>query len=431
MARSRLPRDLLVLPILSVLVLALSVYLEAGDEPLRFARVYAGPLTDSFAGRVEVIEERGGVQRPVGGDPIRLEVTTPDAGYVRGLTTGPDGWADFLAPITEGTARLDVVVRDGAGLPLVAGQASLGLARWLAAASRREPVPARIVVAGHALSLRLTPPVLSVPFGGALSVGNPGKNPVFVRVAADGLELSSSPAFEIAPGASQRVSLQARGYSASVTFHVAAAFLQNLEDAGGAVEVGIPVVPGSLSLRAVSGGWEVLSPIERDDVYFAVAGPWGRGPGGRLSLGRRPDGTAVGYLAAAEIPARPDRYLVLSSAPDMRTPALVGLPLDGQRDTFDARDALLLDGGPRVRGAEVRRRSRVRWALGGYLAACGILCLILFGVHLGRAERKLAAELSQAGVSARAQDTSRLLPLLAVFSLFFAFSLAVLWIVAR
>jgi NADH:ubiquinone oxidoreductase subunit 3 (subunit A) len=109
----------------------------------------------------------------------------------------------------------------------------------------------------------------------------------------------------------------------------------------------------------------------------------------------------------------------------------VGIPLDGQGATFDASDLLVLDSLPRkVRAARAKER-RARFILGLYVFVAGLLTLGLFSFHLRRSEKTLSRELFEAGVTSRAKESSRLPLLFAIVSLFFAFSLAVLWIVAR
>jgi hypothetical protein len=128
---------------------------------------------------------------------------------------------------------------------------------------------------------------------------------------------------------------------------------------------------------------------------------------------------------------RGQRYVVLSSSPDGRTPGLVGLPLDGQVETFDARDAFLYDGEAPARARARKEQKRIRAVLGAYAGLSGLVCLLLFAAHLRQAARTLDADLKRVGLSSAARDSGLGLPLLALFSLFFAFSLAVLWIVAR
>jgi hypothetical protein len=175
----------------------------------------------------------------------------------------------------------------------------------------------------------------------------------------------------------------------------------------------------------------ILSPIQRARAYFAVVDARGRLGSGVVSLGPRPDGTSAGRLARGDLPAGTGRYLVLSSTPDGQSPALVGLPLDGQTDTFDARDLLLLDGRPAAHRAAQVRLGRVRWVLSAYAALGGALSLALFVWHIRRANERLRADLAEAGAPVDARDRSLFGPLSALCCLVFAFGLALTWILVR
>jgi hypothetical protein len=73
----------------------------------------------------------------------------------------------------------------------------------------------------------------------------------------------------------------------------------------------------------------------------------------------------------------------------------------------------------------------VRWTLGGYAALSSLCALVLFLAHVRRSDRLLSSRLREAGVESGAEERS-LFPLAsATLALFFAFSLGVLWIVAR
>lgn len=145
----------------------------------------------------------------------------------------------------------------------------------------------------------------------------------------------------------------------------------------------------------------------------------------------RADGTSAGRLARGALPLGTDRYLVLSSSADGQAPSLVGLPLDGQSSTFDARDLLLLDGRAAAVHAAKVRQARLRFVLFAYAALGATLSLILFVWHIRRANERLRLSLAEVGAPADARDRSFIGPLSALVSLLFAFGLALTWILVR
>jgi hypothetical protein len=193
----------------------------------------------------------------------------------------------------------------------------------------------------------------------------------------------------------------------------------------------LPVIPGSYSLRKQGGDLEILSPLVRGAVWYTFLTTSERLGGGRLALLPESDGTARATLRAENIPETEGLYVLLASEADGRSPSTVGFPLDGQARTFDAWDAYLLDGEPRAKQVAELHRRRVRWTLGGYAALVGLLTLVLFVLRVKQEEARLAKALAQAGASEGTADRGALPLVIAVLCLFFAFSLGVLWIVAR
>jgi hypothetical protein len=104
-------------------------------------------------------------------------------------------------------------------------------------------------------------------------------------------------------------------------------------------------------------------------------------------------------VAGVPTPPEPDRWLVLSGDPDGRSPSTVGWPWGNQATTFDAIDAMLLDGSRFGAEREEARKSRVRWVVGGYCAVAALLTSVLFVRRVRSSDRELALRLAGAGAA--------------------------------
>lgn len=424
---------LFALPLLMVAVLAVSVLVSASPRSIVWSRVYGGPTdAEVWHGRLQVQWEHAGVSQPSAGTSVHLRWVSSRGETSRTVTIGHDGWSEFSLPrpkTTEGEVPR-LVVSGPEDVVLAEGRPDVSTERFARAARRRGGD-----LAGHEegplkIQLRLSPPVLSVPFEAQLSVhpelpegGNPSAA-VNIHLAAEGLDFDNKE-LTIQPGESRTITVSPRQHVVTLR-----ADARGTEPPSSRFTP-LPVVPGSMGLSEHADHWVVSSPTGKKEAWYALVGPWGRGVGGRIALEPSKDGLSHGRLDRATLPERSNRYLLLSSAPDGRSPSTVGYPLDGQRATFDAWDAFVLDGGPPARRAEARRLAKVRWVLGGYAALCGFATLILFVRRVRLADLELEANLRRAGAGDRARESSAFPAAMAIFSLVFAFSLAVLWIVAR
>ena len=134
--------------------------------------------------------------------------------------------------------------------------------------------------------------------------------------------------------------------------------------------------------------------------------------GGRVTLAPDASGRSVARVPLPAL-APGQHYGVVSSEPDLRSSAAVGWPLepaagDEPEQTFDAVEALLLDGRPRALARDARRRARVRWVIGAFSATALAIELLLLVAFTRKSDRELDAHLAEAGVDAR--DASRLAP---------------------
>lgn len=425
---SRLPLGLVVLPLLTLLALAFSMLSDLSASRLVYARVWGGPPSGVLAVRVQVIEEESGLVRGVSAAPVTVEARALGATVVRDARTDAGGFADVTLPLGTGSAELELLVHRNlpSDPPLARGPLRDVRALWLAGATRAYGrVPAE--VERPLIAFRFDPPVWSVPFAADLIIElhptAPG--PVHLDVQAFGARVLSAPQFELLPGVPVRVRILPLEHGSTVSI--------GARSPHGRPErtLALPVRPGSLAMVPGPDALTILSPVPRERAYYAIVSETGRLGGGVVALGPRPDGTSAGRLARGDLPPGADRYLVLSSAPDGQAPALVGLPLDGQTSTFDARDVLLLDGRPALARAAQKQRQRVRWALSAYAALGATLSVVLFVWHIRRANERLRSDLAEAGAPALARDRSLFGLLCALLCLLFAFGLVLTWILLR
>ncbi len=454
MGKRRYPPELIVLPVGTVVVLGLGAFLAGASETIRYARVYGGPTDQTtWNGRVEVWEEEDDRAHVVPG--VELELVRSVA-YPKGvapatttlLTTGEDGVSDFALPDGSGIgARLVVRERGTLGV-LAEGEPQLARAAWEAAARRRGGGAPKTSTGEVQLGVEVVPPVLSVPFRGELRVS--ASPDVALTFELEGI----TPLGELPTHGSneQRVVIPFRTDQHAASVRVVGTTSEPGE--AGSAQAGAPraktgtwfsslaVVPGSFAFEQTDQGLLVRSPVERERVYFTFISaelrsrgsfrPRERRTGGSVKLIPAGDGTSRGSIPKERVEDLLFGHVVLASSVDGRSPATVGLPLDdGGRTTFDVVDGLWLDGAPRARMLAARDAMKRRWVLGGYGALGGVATIAAFLLRVRQASRETEKALQRAGAAPGVYRGDTLLGTLAVISLFFAFSLGVLWIVAR
>jgi hypothetical protein len=138
----------------------------------------------------------------------------------------------------------------------------------------------------------------------------------------------------------------------------------------------------------------VRSPIVREQVFFSVVSETGRLGGGRLQLKPDDRGGSWSRVSLARGAARP-LWAVVSSEPDMLSPATVGWPLDDQADakTFDVPDHLLLDGTTQGRDHNQQVYRRARWLAAAYAMGSLALVVLLLTRRVRAADARLAGHL--------------------------------------
>jgi hypothetical protein len=403
---------LYVLPVTTVAVVALALVTGGAARPVRVARIWGGPTTGAHlsvrAEVFDVIEERGAVHEAlVNGGQVVVQLHAPAFDAARSVALDPEGGAEVSFEPPEGARPLELTVVQ-AGAEIARGRVELEPARWAHAARRRG---GWAVTRAGALEVRVAPArgALAVPFDEELMVGVSGDGaPVAnLRIQASGTGARLSPR-DGSTDASGRAAFRIvpEEHAVSVTLE--------LVSAGGGVQTSfaLPVVPGAMRARRDGDTLLVEAPVPRDLAYFAVVTPRERLFGGRLTLAPDASGRSVARVPLPPLGAGP-HFAVVSSERDLRSAAAVGWPLEPAVDgepvrTFDAVEALLLDGRPRAMSHEARRRSRVRWVVGAFSAAALAVELLLLVAFTRRSDRELDAHLEGAGMNV--EEATRLAP---------------------
>jgi hypothetical protein len=445
MASSRGPILLYALPLVAVAVLGVSTMVQTGGEPVRSALVLGGPTDSSgpFRGRVQLKAESHGVPTSVASEWIVIEASESGHRVERKIRSDESGWAEFEIPL-KAPSKVRLRVTDQAGTVLAEGEPVLETARWALSAKRRGGKAPKHAEGPLSARIEIEKRVLAVPFEaqGAIAVWYNDK-PVSgarVQLRGAGVRLTSASLgvtdeqgrfpFSVHPEehvASLDVTVEQGTVEQGTVEHATAEHARRTLR----FDQRLPVVPGAYGFRREKDGITVLAPVPREEAWFTFVREDERLRGGRIILKETETGQWAGRIPEEEIPRREGMYLVLSSTADGRSPSTVGYPLHGQLETFDALDAYLLDGAPLAQLRAEKKRRRIRWALGGYVAVVGILTLVLFVARVRRADRELRSSLLRAGASQTTSERSPLPLLIAVVGLFFAFSAGVLWIVAR
>lgn len=430
MAPARGPLLLYVLPLLSVLVLGVSLFLGMEGARVRSALVLGGP-TDSggpFRGRLQVVEERQGMVEPLEGAPVLFRAEQGAQIVERRLVTDPTGWVEFELPLRE-RSPFEISVFDEMGNTLARGQPTLEVARWRRAARVRRGELGPHESGAFRANVTIERGVLAVPFEGrgAVTVLENGKPAASVPIQ---LTVSGASFLSNSRGVTDQYGKFP--FVVAPSEHVSALRVVVFEgESKWEFEQMLPVVPGAYGLFNHPAGLVVKAPVPREEAWFTFVTESERLSGGRLELREDERGVFSGLILVPSIPQVDDLYIVLASSADGRSPSTVGYPLDGQRQTLDIWDGYLLDGGPAAKSRAELKRRKVRFTLGAYAGLSGLLTLVLFVHRVRRADRILMARLERVGATSEARDKSQAPLLIAVLGLFFAFSAGVLWIVAR
>jgi hypothetical protein len=402
---------LTVVPPVSVVLAGVALFVAGAPRPFQFARVLGGP-TDGigpWTGRVQLLERDGDVDEPAPHENLRVEWTHAGHSTTLVAQTDDEGWAEVRLERPQGATKLELSVFGGALDTLVVrGAPELSAERWARAARRRSGVLEPRVQGDTKLSVRVMDAVLAVPFAGKLSVdasraGEPLAG-LALEPSAEGLDVVSPKS--IVTDAHGHVELVVRPREHVVALGLAA------RTEGEALRwyAHLPVVAGALHGEVQDGRLVIRAPVAKDAAWFALVSERERIAGGRVGLTASAGGMASGSVDLRALglptPPRDDLWLVLSSDPDGRSPSTVGYPWGKQATTFDAVEALLLDGSRFGEEREEARRRRVRWVVGGYSLAAFALTLFLFVTRVKRANSQLFEQLA-GGEASTAVPSSR------------------------
>lgn len=419
-----------VIPVMAVAVIGGSLLVTSKSSELRFARVLGGPTDSSlgFSGRLQVLQGSRGTVAPEASTRVRISATQGSLESVREVVTDEEGWAEFSLSRKVGEP-LKLLVEAANGQELARGAPQLPKKRWAETARSRGGRMRRVEVDGLGGRISVPRGVFSVPFSDEVLVhverGRRGVQGAKVRLAGDSAVVEGKNTCETDAAGVCRFTVRPEHHTSIVIAHV------SMDETELKWEQLLPIVPGALSISVGDKDITVRSPIERDHAWFTWLSKEGRQGGGRLALKKDGRGGAVGMLPRNDFSRLDGTYLLVSGDADGRSPATVGYPIQSTGQTMDALDGYLLDGAPVARARLARRATKLRWILGGYTGLSFLLTLVLFVGRIRRDNAELAQGLTRVGAKKGTQDERPLPLLIAALSLFFAFSAAVVWIVAR
>ena len=403
---------LYVLPVATVAVVALALVTGGAARPFRVARVWGGPTSEERVDvRVEVLdvlEERGAVhEAPVSAGTVSVQLSAPGFDAVRTALLDAEGGAEVAFEPPK-TARPLAILVTQAGAELARGGISLAAAPWARAARRRGGF-AEAQAGDFVVRVAPARGALAVPFQEQLLVevsraGAPAAN---VRVHASGTGARLTPS-------ELRTAVEGRATFAIAPDEHAVTVVLDLGEPGASVQASfaLPIVPGALRARREGQTLVIESPVPREVAYFALVTESERLFGGRVTLKADARGETTARVSIPDV-AKAAQYAVVASERDLRSSAAVGWPLASATDgepalTFDAVEALLVDGRPRAMLRDAGRRSRVRWVVGAFCAASLAIELLMLIAFTRKSDRALDAHLEGAGVNA--EEATRLAP---------------------
>jgi hypothetical protein len=400
---------LLALPVLTVAVVALALLTAAAPRPFRAARIWGGPTDGArLSLRVEVVDviESSGevVERPLPDGKAVLLIRAGRFEAARPLTLDAEGAAEVALDVPETKEPLVASVVQGEN-PIALGRIGLEGARWAKAAKRRGGFIDGHGSGGHEVRVAPERGAFAVPFEEGLVVevsraGNAVAGASLV-VEATGGRVVPREARTDAHGRA-RFSLTPEEHALGLNVVVSEG------DVRTEASFGLPIVPGALRARLLGGALVVESPVPRDVAYYALVTEGVRLAGGRITFEAN-GATDISARVPLPVLPLPPSHAVVSSERDLRSAAAVGWPLGVPPDgtpatTFDAVDALLLDGRTLGAARENSRRGRVRWATVAFCAVAVLLELALLFRHTRERDRQLDEHLAREGIAAEQAD---------------------------
>lgn len=390
---------LLSLPVVTVAVVGLAVFVVGAPRSYRGARLWGGPSVGqaNLSARLLAVERLYDVERGLANVPVDVEARA--GGQLLGKlqkNTDAEGFLEVQLPLTESAPpdlELHVTSR---GERLAQGQVALTRVRWLEGVRRRGGWIASI--AGGALRIRVQPGrgVFAVPFS----------DPVVIEVStpegpAVGARLSVRAEGASEPSTERSLTTDSAGLAELILTpreHVMALAVEaTLGELRAKWYSTLPVVPGALHARREGAELVIEAPVPKEAAFYSIVNERGRHAGGRVPLSDDGRGGAMARVAwprAVETPA----WAVVASEPDMNTVAAVGWPIDATAPerSFDAREELWLDGLPQAYATSLERPRRARLLAGAFAGLALALAVVLFTGRVRAADRNLATHLSEA-----------------------------------
>lgn len=389
---------LLSLPVITVAVVGLAVFVIGAPQSYRGARLWGGPSVGqaSLSARLLAVERLYDVERALTDVPIDVEARA--AGGLLGRFHGKTDGAGFLevqlplAAAAPTDLELRVVLR---GERLAQGRVALTRAQWLAGVRRRGGWVASS--GGGGLRIRVQPGrgVFAVPF----------PDPVSIEVTtpegpAAGARLSVRAEGTSEPSADRSLTTDSRGLAELMLTpreHVVALEVEaSLGERRARWFSTLPVVPGALHARREGKQLVIEAPVPKEAAFYSIVSERGRFAGGRVPLADDGRGGAVAQVDwPRSVPA--PAWVVVASEPDMHTVAAVGWPIDAAAatQTFDAREELWLDGLPQAYATSLERPRHARLLAGAFAALALALAVVLFTGRVRAADRALATHFSE------------------------------------
>lgn len=405
MDKRRLSSFLLMgVPPISVIVVGVVLFVAGSPRPFPFARVFGGPTDGAgpWTGRVQLLTRSGDVDEPLAHAPLRVEWSDRGSSTSFVSRTDDEGWAEVRLERPRAQSRLDLSVYGGELQTLVArGAPELPAERWRRAARRRSGVLQSRSEGALSLAVRVSGGVLSVPFASTIEIeARDGHGPLrgaVITTTTEGLDVASRVSLVTDERGRAELVVRPREHVVSLALELRAEH----ERAEVRWFGHLPVVAGALHVGVQEGALVIESPVARESAWYALVSQSERLAGGRVALAPDGRGGALGRvsLSEARIPAPPrdDLWLVVSGDADGRSPSTLGWPWGKQGSTFDAVDALLLDGSRFGAERELSRRRRLRAVVGAYALAACALTLFLLVSRVRRENSDLVEQLNEVG----------------------------------
>jgi len=389
---------LLSLPVVTIAVVALAVFVVGAPRSYRGVRLWGGPTVGQTAisGRLLAVERFYEMERSLGSLPIEVEARSGGRalGQFRGSTDAAGFLELQLSLSRPAPADLELwVTSRGARL----GDHSVGLtrARWISGVRRRGSWIAGAKSGGLAIRVHPGRGVFAVPFS----------DPVWIEVTtregpAAGARVRVRAEGAAEPAGDRDLTTDSRGFARLMLTPREHVLALGIEASFGEQRAKwystLPVVPGALHARREGKQLSIAAPVPREAAFYSIVDERGRVAGGRVRLaadGRGGAWAKVGLPEGLPTPA----WVVVASEPDLNTIAAVGWPLDATApmSSFDARDELLLDSLPQAYAASLERPYRARVLAGVFAVLALALAVVLFTGRVRAADRALAAHLSE------------------------------------